>query len=41
MKNIVAKVPGASPDILLFTTHFDSKRIANLWAPMTEGHPPA
>jgi glutaminyl-peptide cyclotransferase len=29
MKNIIAKVPGASPDILLFTTHFDSKRMAN------------
>jgi glutaminyl-peptide cyclotransferase len=29
MKNIVAKIPGASPDILLFTTHFDSKRLPN------------
>jgi glutaminyl-peptide cyclotransferase len=29
MKNIVAKIPGASPDILMFTTHFDSKRMAN------------
>jgi glutaminyl-peptide cyclotransferase len=29
MKNIVAKVPGASPGILMFTTHFDSKRMAN------------
>lgn len=29
MKNIVAKIPGATPDILLFTTHFDSKRIPN------------
>jgi len=27
MKNIVVKVPGASPDILLFTTHYDTKRI--------------
>lgn len=29
MKNIVARIPGASPDILMFTTHFDSKRMAN------------
>jgi hypothetical protein len=29
MKNIVAKVPGASPDILLFTTHYDTKRLDN------------
>ena len=29
MKNIIAKVPGASPDILLFTTHYDTKRLAN------------
>jgi hypothetical protein len=29
MKNIIAKIPGASPDILLFTTHYDSKRMAN------------
>jgi glutaminyl-peptide cyclotransferase len=29
MKNIVAKIPGASPDIIMFTTHFDSKRMAN------------
>jgi glutaminyl-peptide cyclotransferase len=29
MKNIVAKVPGASPDIVLLTTHFDTKRIDN------------
>ncbi len=27
MKNIVAKIPGASPGILMFATHFDSKRI--------------
>ena len=29
MKNIVAKIPGASPDIVMFATHFDSKRMAN------------
>jgi hypothetical protein len=29
MKNIVAKIPGTSPDIVMFTTHFDSKRMAN------------
>ena len=29
MKNIVAKVPGASPDIVLFTTHYDTKRLPN------------
>ncbi len=29
MKNILAKVPGASNDILLFTTHYDTKRMAN------------
>ena len=29
MKNIVAKAPGASPDILLFTTHYDSKLLPN------------
>jgi glutaminyl-peptide cyclotransferase len=29
MKNLVAKIPGASPDILMFATHFDSKRMAN------------
>ena len=29
MKNIVAKVPGASPDILMFTTHYDSKLLPN------------
>jgi Zn-dependent M28 family amino/carboxypeptidase len=29
MTNIIAKIPGASPDILLFTTHYDTKRMAN------------
>jgi glutaminyl-peptide cyclotransferase len=29
MKNIVVKIPGANPDILLFTTHYDTKRIPN------------
>jgi len=29
MKNIIAKVPGTSPDILLFATHYDTKRMAN------------
>ena len=29
MKNIIAKISGASPDILLFTTHYDTKRLAN------------
>ena len=29
MKNIVAKIPGASPDIVLFTTHYDTKRLPN------------
>jgi hypothetical protein len=29
MKNIIAKAPGASPDILMFTTHYDTKRMAN------------
>lgn len=29
MKNIVAKIPGASPDIVMFATHYDSKRITN------------
>jgi glutaminyl-peptide cyclotransferase len=27
MENIVAKIPGASPDIVLLTTHYDSKLI--------------
>jgi glutaminyl-peptide cyclotransferase len=29
MKNIVVKVPGANPDILLFGSHYDTKRMAN------------
>jgi glutaminyl-peptide cyclotransferase len=29
MKNIVAKVPGSSTDILMFTTHYDSKLLPN------------
>ena len=29
MKNIVAKIPGSSPDILMFTTHYDSKLLPN------------
>jgi glutaminyl-peptide cyclotransferase len=29
MRNIVVKIPGASPDILLFLTHYDTKRIPN------------
>jgi len=29
MKNIVVKIPGASPDILLFTTHYDTKKLPN------------
>jgi hypothetical protein len=29
MKNIVVKVPGISPDILLFLTHYDTKRLPN------------
>jgi Zn-dependent M28 family amino/carboxypeptidase len=29
MKNIIAKIPGASSDILLFTTHYDTKRMAD------------
>ncbi len=29
MTNIVAKIPGTSPDIVMFTTHYDSKRIPN------------
>jgi glutaminyl-peptide cyclotransferase len=29
MNNIVAKIPGASPDITLFTTHYDTKRLPN------------
>ena len=29
MKNIIAKVPGTKPDIVLFATHFDTKPLAN------------
>ena len=29
MKNIVAKIPGTSPDIVLFLTHYDTKRLPN------------
>jgi glutaminyl-peptide cyclotransferase len=29
MKNIVVKVPGTSPDIVLFGSHYDTKRMAN------------
>jgi peptidase M28-like protein len=29
MKNIIAKIPGASPDIVLFLTHYDTKRLPN------------
>jgi len=29
MKNIVAKIPGTSKDIVLFLTHYDSKRLPN------------
>ena len=29
MRNIVAKIPGASSDILLFLTHYDTKRLPN------------
>jgi glutaminyl-peptide cyclotransferase len=29
MTNIIAKIPGSKPDILLLTTHFDTKRLAN------------
>jgi glutaminyl-peptide cyclotransferase len=29
MKNIVVKIPGASPKIVLFTTHYDTKRMEN------------
>jgi Peptidase family M28 len=28
MKNIVAKIPGASPNIVLLATHYDTKRLA-------------
>jgi hypothetical protein len=29
MRNIAVKIPGASPDILLFLTHYDTKRLPN------------
>lgn len=29
MKNIVAKIPGTSPDIVLLLTHYDTKRLPN------------
>jgi glutaminyl-peptide cyclotransferase len=29
MRNIVVKIPGTSPDILLFLTHYDTKRLPN------------
>ena len=29
MRNIVAKIPGTSPEILLFLTHYDTKRLPN------------
>ena len=29
MKNIVVKIPSANPDIVLFTTHYDTKRLDN------------
>ncbi len=29
MKNIVAKVPGSSPNIVLMTSHYDTKRLEN------------
>jgi glutaminyl-peptide cyclotransferase len=29
MRNIVVKIPGASPDIVLFLTHYDTKRLPN------------
>lgn len=29
MKNIVVKIPGSSPDIVLFLTHYDTKRLPN------------
>ena len=29
MKNIVVKIPGNSPDIVLFLTHYDTKRLPN------------
>jgi glutaminyl-peptide cyclotransferase len=29
MKNIVAKIPSANPNIIIFSSHYDTKRIAN------------
>ena len=29
MRNIVVKIPGTSPDIVLFLTHYDTKRLPN------------
>ena len=29
MKNILVKIPGTSPDIVLFLTHYDTKRLPN------------
>jgi peptidase M28-like protein len=29
MRNILAKIPGGSPDIVLFLTHYDTKRLPN------------
>jgi hypothetical protein len=29
MKNLIAKIPGTSPDIVLFATHYDTKRLRN------------
>jgi Zn-dependent M28 family amino/carboxypeptidase len=29
MSNIIAKIPGRSADIVMFTTHYDTKRMAN------------
>src|SRR5262249_16120139 len=29
MKNIVAKIPGAGSDVLIFATHYDTKRLPN------------
>ena len=29
MKNIIAKIPGTSSDIVLYSTHYDTLRMAN------------
>jgi acetylornithine deacetylase/succinyl-diaminopimelate desuccinylase-like protein len=29
MKNIIAKIPGPEPDIVLFATHYDTVRLPN------------